>query len=246
MEKDTTGLLEFSNDISNQLKPLVNKKKFNDLNSFPIIKGKQAIYVMDWSKDKITYSRGVYEFLGYLEEEFDMTIALKRIHPEDEKVVSRVIKGVVNHCIQKNVSGKNEYLNITYRLRKSDGSYVRVMRKSAAYEVNEKGELISNWSFLTDIDFITNNNQVEWDVYASELDVKGFREEVYEEFKNFFTPTELLVTYAIHKGFKNREIAEKLNVSDHTIATHRKNIMRKANCSNVKQLLAFCLRNGIL
>jgi DNA-binding CsgD family transcriptional regulator len=54
------------------------------------------------------------------------------------------------------------------------------------------------------------------------------------------------VINSINKGLKTREIADKLNISSHTVATHRKNIMRKANCSNVKQLLVFCSRNGIL
>lgn len=241
------GLIDFAGYVSNRIEALNEQKKdFDELSDFPLIAGKQSIYVMDWSKDKITYCRGILDFLGYTEEEFNMSMALKRIHPDDEKVVSRVIKGIVNHCIQENVSGKNEYLNITYRIRKRDGSYVKVLRTSGAYEVNLKGELVSNWSVLTDINFISNENQVEWDFNASALDVEGLREEVFKEFKNFFTLTELLVIHAIHKGFKNREIAENLNISVHTVATHRKNIMRKSNCSNVKQLMSFCFRNGIL
>lgn len=247
MGEQKTRLLAFSNDISNSLvAETYSNKDFSDLATFPLIKGKQVVYVMNWLRNEITYSRGINDFFGYQEDEFNMAEALNCIHPEDEMIVSRVVKGIVNHCIQENVAGKNEFLNLTYRIRRKDGSFVKVLRKSSAYEINEKGMLISNWSIITDIGFISNNNQVEWDIYANGMDVSSFKNKVYEEFQDFFTPTELLVIHAIHKGYRTNQIASKLNISNHTVATHRKNINRKSNCSNAGQVLAFCHRNGIL
>jgi DNA-binding NarL/FixJ family response regulator len=48
----------------------------------------------------------------------------------------------------------------------------------------------------------------------------------------------------IIKGLKNREIAEVLYLSVKTIINHRCNIMRKANCHNTAQLLAYAKKMG--
>ncbi len=247
MGEENTKILAFSNGISKYLNGVsVDKKDFLDLTSFPLINGKQAVYVMDWSLNKITFSRGIKAFLGYKTDEFDMAMALNRVHPEDEMIVSRVIKGIVNHCIDENVAGNSEFLNITYRMMRKDGSFVKVLRKSSAYEVDEQGRMTSNWSIITDIGFISNNNQVEWDIYANGMDVIKFKNNVYREFEDFFTPTELLIINALKKGLKSEQIANDLNISKHTVATHRKNINKKSNCSSAQQVMAFCHRNGIL
>ena len=129
---------------------------------------------------------------------------------------------------------------------KKDNSVVKLLRQTGAFEVSEKGEFISNWSLITVIDFISNNNQVEWHLNTNEVDFQKFRGNVYSEFKDFFTAREIIVIHAIKKGLKSKEIAEELSISKHTVDTHRKNILRKCNCSNKEQLLDFCTKNGIL
>ncbi len=247
MEEKNRGLSAFSNRTSNvQESDKARKIDFSGLQGFPLIKGKQAVYVMDWLQDKIIFSRGIPEFLGYEEDEFNISIALNYIHPDDEMIVSRVVKGAVNHFIQNKVADTNEFLIIAYRIRRKDGSFVKVLRKSSAFEISGKGGMLSNWSIITDIGFISNSNQVEWDIYAKGIDVVKFKHNVYKEFQDFFTPTELLVIHAIKKGFKSEQIASELHISKHTVATHRRNINRKSNCSNAEQVLAFCQCNGIV
>ncbi len=238
-------LMDYAREISNQLiqKERITKD-FSDLESFPLIPTKQALYVMDWQKNQVTFQRNIQELLGYSRTEFDDKIIHTQIHPNDINVVSRVIKGIVNHYVNQETSSST-YLTITYRLIKRDRTIVKILRQSGAYETMPNGQLISNWSFITDISFISNNDQIEWDVNANEVDRQKFKEKVYEEFKDFFTPRELLVINAVQKGLKNFEIAQKLFISEHTVRTHRKNILRKCNCSNKEQLLSFCYRNGI-
>ena len=48
------------------------------------------------------------------------------------------------------------------------------------------------------------------------------------------------------RGYTNPEIANKLNISQHTVKTHRKNAMTKTNAKNIAQLVAICIRQGIL
>ena len=47
-------------------------------------------------------------------------------------------------------------------------------------------------------------------------------------------------------GYSNAEISEKLSISEHTVKTHRKNVMTKTESKNTAQLVATCIRQGII
>lgn len=48
------------------------------------------------------------------------------------------------------------------------------------------------------------------------------------------------------KGFQNKEIADKLNISLHTVISHRKNITGKVGIKTVSGLTVYALLNGLL
>jgi len=50
----------------------------------------------------------------------------------------------------------------------------------------------------------------------------------------------------IEKNYSDKEIAEILHISLHTVETHRKNILRKTGTSNVLSLVKWALENHIL
>lgn len=56
-----------------------------------------------------------------------------------------------------------------------------------------------------------------------------------------FTPKETLIIHYLLDGFSSKQIAEKLFVSINTINNHRQNILKKASCNNLAQLMAFVL-----
>ncbi len=50
----------------------------------------------------------------------------------------------------------------------------------------------------------------------------------------------------VSEGFTNKEIADKLFLSAHTVTTHRKNIMAKLGVNNTAGLVLFAIRNNIV
>ncbi len=54
-----------------------------------------------------------------------------------------------------------------------------------------------------------------------------------------------IVTY-IAKGFKNRDIADQLFISPHTVSTHRKNIMKKLDINSVSGLTLYAVNAGLV
>ncbi len=242
------SISEFSRNISNKLqsRAVLEKKDMSILNCIPLITGKQCIYIMDWPQYKITYARGVEPMLGYDMDEFDMDRALNYIHPDDLKIVSRIVKGTIKNAIKIGFEGNDNYALVTYRVQKKDGSYINVLRQSSPWELDSDGNLLSSLSFMIDISFISNNDKVEWDIFANGLDNVAFKRNIYKEFIDFFTKRELEIIKCIAKHCTNNEIAKELFISEHTVKTHRKKILKKTNCHNRKELLDFCEKNGII
>lgn len=56
---------------------------------------------------------------------------------------------------------------------------------------------------------------------------------------------ELEVIKYISKGLTNREIAKHIDLSDRTVETHRRNIMRKLNVKNTAELIGYAYKNGL-
>ncbi len=59
------------------------------------------------------------------------------------------------------------------------------------------------------------------------------------------TTREVEITRLIAVGLKNKEIADRLSVSPHTIHSHRKNILRKTGVSSALELSIYAKENNI-
>lgn len=59
------------------------------------------------------------------------------------------------------------------------------------------------------------------------------------------TKREMEVAELLSKGLKAKQIADALFVSKHTVNNHVANILRKTNCSNKAQFVAYAIRNKL-
>ena len=59
------------------------------------------------------------------------------------------------------------------------------------------------------------------------------------------TESEIRIMRLIIEGFSSKEIADQLNLSVHTVNTHRKNIIRKTSLKNTVAMINFFKKNGL-
>lgn len=57
---------------------------------------------------------------------------------------------------------------------------------------------------------------------------------------------EIEVLVAVAKGLQNKEIAETLKISVHTVMSHRKNIIAKTGIKSIAGLTVYALMNGLI
>ncbi|MDY6258685.1 MAG: LuxR C-terminal-related transcriptional regulator, partial [Bacteroidales bacterium] len=60
------------------------------------------------------------------------------------------------------------------------------------------------------------------------------------------TKRETAVLIEVARGLTNKEIAEKMNVSVHTVISHRKNIMHKTGIKSVAGLTVYAMLNNLI
>lgn len=83
---------------------------------------------------------------------------------------------------------------------------------------------------------ITNAILQEKSVNASEYSCEGMN----------ISEREMEIITLIAEGYSNKEVADKLFLSTHTITTHRKNIMNKLGVNNTAGLVLFAVRENLV
>jgi DNA-binding NarL/FixJ family response regulator len=64
--------------------------------------------------------------------------------------------------------------------------------------------------------------------------------------KHGLTRREMEIMRYIGQALKNKDIAEKLYISDQTVSVHRKNIMRKLAVNNTASLIKIAFENNLV
>ena len=77
------------------------------------------------------------------------------------------------------------------------------------------------------------------------IDVKNI-EEIVENPNIELTEREIDVLRLLLAGNSNKEVADKLNISTHTVISHRKNITAKTSIKSLAGLTIYALQNGII
>jgi DNA-binding CsgD family transcriptional regulator len=221
-------------------------QKLAELKNYPLTKN-QSLYLLDWQNGKIIYHKGIENLLGYDTTEINIPLITNCIHPNDINIAYRLLKGSVELATETPTFPHQDLLvSLTYRMRKKDGNYIKVLRQSNVFHASPEGKMLSNFSILTDISFIDTSNRVDWKFEGHNIDDTKFKQVIYNEYQDFFSQRELSIIQLISQKHTSRKIAEKLYISKHTVDTHRKNILNKSNCKNAEELLNFCKKNGIL
>ncbi|MBR07638.1 MAG: DNA-binding response regulator [Rickettsiales bacterium] len=80
--------------------------------------------------------------------------------------------------------------------------------------------------------------------YYDRIGTFNSEQEEVTQFK--LSERELEIIKLMSDGLTSIEIADKLFLSEHTVKTHRKNILRKLNVNNSSQAVQYCLSNQLI
>jgi len=206
----------------------------------------ECLYILDFSTNEMTFKKGFKDFLGYEEESMDIELYLNKVHPQDIDLLSKIGKASILHTSANPGQNMDNVLYISFRIQKSNGEYVKVLSQSSVFESDKDGHMVTSLIKVSDISFMEDNSLVKYNFVAENLDHEEFKHVIYGDKYKLFTSRELEIIREIEKGSTNTEIGLSLVISKHTVATHRKKIMKKCGCHSAEELLLFCKNNGVL
>ena len=76
--------------------------------------------------------------------------------------------------------------------------------------------------------------------------VRQMREQKVEDSYELLTSRERQVLQLLAEGRSNKEVATLLDLSLHTVETHRGNIMQKLNLHSGAEIILYAIRKGII
>ncbi|MCF8405214.1 MAG: LuxR C-terminal-related transcriptional regulator [Bacteroidales bacterium] len=243
MSESTKKIL---NDAHNSIKKFSRlRDNCSEFKDFPLLP-RQAIYIVDFHKRKICLQKGILTMLGFTEDEFNFDYLSNMVHPDDVNRYNEILNFSFGFVFKKAIKPFELDFSLTYRIRKKDGSYLKIMRNSSILETDENGNMLTNLSLLTDISFLNKNDRVEWAMSTQNEDIKKlFREHIKEKHKNYFSVRELEILDKLKEGKSSNSIASMLLISKHTVDTHRRNMLSKSGCKNTIELLEFSKQHEI-
>ncbi len=206
--------------------------------------GNYYYYIFNCTGVEIEFaSESVKNILGITDtSDFTVDFALSIIHPEDltyfydfETKITQFFSDLPPDKILKYKT------NYDFRIKRKDGTYIRILQQNVTIQTNEEGAVIRTLGVHTDISKLkkTNGSTLSFiglEGEPSYLDVyTGIA--TYQIEKNIFSKMEQKVLDQLLKGYSSKKIAEILFISKLTVDGHRKNMLKKANCTSTVDLV---------
>lgn len=175
-----------------------------------------------------------------------------RMHPEEMSTWLQSLKDLMTFTLQNIALEDRRRMTYTWNYRVKDGkdSFKNIIQHTTPMFLDGEGKPIvglAHYSVLESKDVLP---------IQATAKILNASDEYETLFYQMYGGQKLLmegisfrerdVIRLLSYGFSNEETAEKLNISEHTVKTHRKNVMQKTGCKNTAQLIAMCIRQGII
>ncbi|WP_375234906.1 LuxR C-terminal-related transcriptional regulator [Winogradskyella sp.] len=165
-----------------------------------------------------------------------------RIHPEDLEKWLKALNELMVFTLEKINDSDRDKANYTwnYRFKNADNTYVNIVQNTTPLAFDNTGKPIIGLAHYTVL-----HQDIVMDISASAklLNVNNEYETVF-----FNTYSQKLLSAGIShrerdvirllvQNLSSKEISARLNISSHTVDTHRRNILKKLNISSTGELV---------
>ena len=241
--------LEFDLNLTDYKDNLIDKRKFDNV----LIQHNQFFYILDITSFKIIYMHpNAIKLTGYQPDRFQKLSDLYDcIHPNDiDYVLDFSIRSIAitrEFKLEFMENHPSTVFSIDYRFIRKDGQCIRLNRNTSCFKTDKTGNMVYGLVVLTDVTNVKNINNISYSWMENKCYDNHFEDLKKKHRKDFdITKREKDVLMMLSNGLSAAEIAKQLNISDHTIITHRKNLLRKMCAKNTVELVKFAVEKNII
>jgi DNA-binding CsgD family transcriptional regulator len=172
----------------------------------------------------------------------------KRIHPDDIDAWLAALNDLMEFTLGEIPINKRKDVNYTwnFRIKNADGIYVNVIQNTTPLVFDSAGKPLIGFAHYTVLDA---NIKMEVRASVKLLNAKNEYETVYinnysqKLLNEGVSNRERDVIRLLVLNHTSKEISEQLNISSHTVDTHRRNILKKLNISSTGELIGMLKTN---
>lgn len=190
------------------------------------------------------FTGNVEKLTGYPESMFrnkGMETSFTMIHPEDRPELFRFQKIVFDAFHSLSIPERHtfEFSYTTRWVHRTTGEVIWMTSKVRPYVIDEAGNFIMDLHIIIQLFTPPKSKSYDWSyTYTKDGGAKIFVSKDSPKDKAVkLTNKEREIVKLVLEGKESKEISEILNISIFTVATHRKNILRKLGARNVGEMV---------
>lgn len=169
-------------------------------------------------------------------------------HPNDIKLWLKSLKNLMAFTMTELDDDQRKRMSYTwnYRIKNAEGKYVNIIQNTTPLQFDGDKKPIIGMAHYTVL-----NGNLAMDICASAKylnDNNEYETLYYQNVSNskllgLISNRERDIIRLIITKNTSEKIAEKLNISKHTVNTHRRNILKKVNINSTYELISFFKNN---
>lgn len=169
-------------------------------------------------------------------------------HPDDRRLwCDFVFPDILRFINSEPISDISEYRFIfNHRYIRKDGSISQFMHEGSLKHINDSQIPILSPDIFFEIADIKSDETMILTIfkYSNELGYQKIFTKVYSTKETSkLTSRELEIIKLFQEGLSSKMIAERLNISIHTVKNHKRNCMDKTQTHNISELIHVCIQN---
>ncbi|WP_439481611.1 LuxR C-terminal-related transcriptional regulator [Cyclobacterium plantarum] len=173
-----------------------------------------------------------------------------RMHPDDMYHHQQAMKEWQDFFFRLPISERRNYsTSYDFRFRKKNGQYKRLLQQLVFIEHDSEGNILYSLEKCTLISHWEKNKEQVLCVCgpnANKTLISSPTSGLNGENKPIFTSSEIRILKLLSVGLDSLQVANQLNISVHTVNTHRRNMLRKTGINSTILLVKFAKNNNLL
>ena len=215
--------------------------------------GPSMTIITDLRISKYVYvTKNCEHILGFTSAEFlqkGMDFGLSLIHPDDIEDYQKALKFVWDFLLSLPAI-KRKYFKTSadFRICTRAGVYKRVLQQNTSLQTDKSGNIVLLLMVLSDISHLKKETGVSAAIISTENEGYLVWDAKDSQLKNqiAFSKRERELIKYLAEGFSTKQIANRLNLSEYTVSTHRRNMLDKTKLPNARALVSYAINHGML
>ncbi len=199
-------------------------------------------------------SKNIEDFFGFkLEEYFKGGLSFKystlnKVHADI--IATNIFPIYMEHCVKHSANGgvKNLRFSYEYLVNCKSGKSIWCLHQFTIIKVDSNGYPILDLFYISDINESKKDDLINFNIAQKNAD--GVYETIYSAAYQtrdlaLLSSREMQILKLLCEGNSTPKIAEKLHLSEHTVKTHRKNILQKMEVKNTMDIVNMAYAKGL-